>query len=249
MFNKIKISLLVSLLALTIVFSISGCSKKSKVNQKQTQKTESKAVTESKPTDTNQAPQKQPEEQQAEQVKEPNELPPVEIPDVGPKTVKLETSMGDIFIELNEEAAPVTVKNFLKYVESGFFDGTIFHRVMPNFMVQGGGFTENMQRKQILPPIINEAGNGLTNSRGTISMARTDNPHSATSQFFINHRDNSNLDYGGPSNPGYAVFGKVVKGMEVVNAIAVVKTTMKAGMQDVPVEPVVIKSARLVSGQ
>ena len=250
MFNKIKISLLVSLLALTIIFSISGCSEKSEeVTQKQTQKTESNAVTESKPTDANPAPQIQPEEQQAEQIKEPNEQPPVEIPDVGPKTVKLETSMGDIFIELNEEAAPVTVKNFLKYVESGFFDGTIFHRVMPNFMVQGGGFTENMQRKQTLPPIINEAGNGLTNSRGTISMARTDNPHSATSQFFINHRDNSNLDYGGPSNPGYAVFGKVVKGMEVVDAIAVVKTTMKAGMRDVPVEPVVIKSVRLVSGQ
>ena len=163
----------------------------------------------------------------------------------GPKQVKLETSMGDIVIELNEEAAAVTVKNFLRYVEEGFYDGTIFHRVIPNFMIQGGGFTADMRRKQTLEPIINEAANGLKNDRGTITMARTNDPDSATSQFFINHKDNDFLNYAQGRNPGYAVFGKVVEGMNVVDAIAAVGTTMRRGMQDVPVEPVVIKSATL----
>jgi len=161
--------------------------------------------------------------------------------------VKLETSMGNIFIELNEQAAPVTVKNFLGYVEEGFYDGTIFHRVIPDFMIQGGGFTAEMVQKQTHDPVINEANNGLKNERGTIAMARTNDPNSATCQFFINHRDNGPLNYVENVNPGYAVFGKVIEGMDVVDAIASVKTTTRMGMNDVPVESVVIKSARVVS--
>jgi len=161
--------------------------------------------------------------------------------------VKLETSMGNIFIELNEQAAPVTVKNFLGYVEEGFYDGTIFHRVIPDFMIQGGGFTAEMVQKQTHDPVINEANNGLKNERGTIAMARTNDPNSATCQFFINHRDNGPLNYVENVNPGYAVFGKVIEGMDVVDAIASVKTTTRMGYKDVPVKPVVIKSARVVS--
>lgn len=161
--------------------------------------------------------------------------------------VKLQTSMGDIVIELNEEAAPVTVKNFLQYVEDGFFDGKIFHRVMPNFMVQGGGFTEDMSQGQTRDQIVNEAANGLKNDRGTLAMARTNDPNSATAQFFINHNDNDFLNYSGAANPGYAVFGKTVEGMDVVDAIASVKTTTKQGMDDVPAEPVTIISASVVS--
>jgi len=166
-----------------------------------------------------------------------------------PKKVKLETSMGEIVIELNEEAAPVTVKNFLRYVEEGFFDGTIFHRVIPDFMIQGGGFTPDMRQKKTHAPIVNEAGNGLKNARGTITMARTNEPDSATSQFFINHKNNDFLNYAGPGKPGYAVFGKVIEGMETVDKIAAVKTATRMGMRDVPVEPVVIKSVQVVSSR
>ena len=161
--------------------------------------------------------------------------------------VKLETSMGNIVIELNEQAAPVTVKNFLGYVEEGFFDGTIFHRVIPGFMIQGGGFTTEMEQKETRGPIINEAANGLKNERGTIAMARQNDPDSATCQFFINHRDNGPLDYVENIRPGYTVFGKVTEGMDIVDAIASVVTTTRMGYNDVPVEPVVIQSARAVS--
>ena len=168
--------------------------------------------------------------------------------------VKLETSMGNIVIELDEQAAPVTVKNFLGYVEAGFYDGTIFHRVIPGFMIQGGGFTEQMVRKKTRDPIINESRNGLSNKRGAIAMARGPNPNSATAQFFINHRDNDVLDYVDDKSAGYAVFGKVTEGMDVVDAIASVKTTTvkitRNGkddtMEDVPVEPVTIQSAKVV---
>ncbi len=160
--------------------------------------------------------------------------------------VKLETSMGNIVIELNEQAAPVTVRNFLGYVEAGFYDGVIFHRVIPGFMIQGGGFTEQMTRKKTRDPIINEAKNGLSNMRGTIAMARTSDPNSATSQFFINHSDNDFLNYIDENKAGYAVFGKVTEGMDVVDAIAAVKTTTKNGMDDVPVESVTIQSAKIV---
>ena len=169
--------------------------------------------------------------------------------DTGQKQVKLETSMGDIVIELNEEASPITVKNFLRYVEEDFYDGTIFHRVIPDFMVQVGGFTADMREKQTHQPIVNEARNGLKNDRGTIAMARTANPDSATSQFFINHKNNDFLNYAGQNKPGYTVFGKVVEGIDVVDAIAAVKTTRKGQYSDVPVEPVVIKSAKVVSGK
>ena len=165
------------------------------------------------------------------------------------KMVKLETSRGDIIVELNEEAAPVTVKNFLKYMEEGFYDGTIFHRVIPNFMIQAGGFTVDMQEKRTYEPIVNEANNGLKNNRGTIAMARTNEPNSATSQFFINHKDNDFLNYAGRDKPGYAVFGRTIEGMDVVDAIAAVKTTQKGRYSDVPVEPVVIKSASVVPGR
>jgi cyclophilin family peptidyl-prolyl cis-trans isomerase len=163
-----------------------------------------------------------------------------------PKKVKLETNFGDIVIELDEKAAPVTVKNFLMYVEEAFYDGTIFHRVIPNFMIQGGGFTPDMVQKKAHPPITNEAKNGLKNDRGTIAMARTNNPNSATSQFFINHKNNDFLNYAGPDKPGYAVFGKVIDGIETVDKIAAVKTTQKGPHANVPVEPVVIKSAKVI---
>jgi len=163
------------------------------------------------------------------------------------KSVKLETSMGTIVIELNEQAAPITVKNFLGYVEEGFYDGTIFHRVIPDFMIQGGGFTDQMVEKQTREAIINEAKNGLKNERGTIAMARKPHPDSATVQFFINHRDNAPLNYVENGNPGYAVFGKIIEGMDVVDAIASVNTTTRMGYNDVPVKAVVIKSARVVS--
>ena len=166
-----------------------------------------------------------------------------------PKKVKLETSMGEIVIELNEEAAPVTVKNFLRYVEDGFFDGTIFHRVIPDFMIQGGGFTADMRQRKTHAPIVNEGDNGLKNARGTIAMARTGDPDSATSQFFINHKNSEFLDYAGPEKPGYAVFGKVTEGMDVVDAIAAVKTARKGSYSDVPVKPVVIKSVQVVSSR
>jgi cyclophilin family peptidyl-prolyl cis-trans isomerase len=161
--------------------------------------------------------------------------------------VKLQTSMGDIVIKLDEQAAPVTVKNFIGYVEEGFFDGKIFHRVIPDFMIQGGGFTAEMSQDKTREPIVNEAANGLKNERGTIAMARTNDPNSATAQFFINHKDNEFLNYVSDANPGYAVFGKTVEGMDVVDAIASVETTTKQGMGDVPVEPVVMVSAEVVS--
>jgi len=167
--------------------------------------------------------------------------------DAKPTRVKLETTMGNIVIELDEKAAPITVRNFLTYVEEGFYNGTVFHRVKSNFMIQGGGFTADMTQKQTHPPIINESQNGLKNYRGTIAMARTEDPNSATSQFFINHKNNDFLDYAGPDKPGYAVFGKVVEGMDTVDKIAAVKTATRGGMHGVPVTPVVIKSAKVIS--
>lgn len=178
-----------------------------------------------------------------------NVQPNVKTAKSGKTMVELETSMGNIVIELDETAAPLTVKNFLAYVEEGFYAGTIFHRVIPDFMIQTGGFTAQMTRKQTHSPVINEANNGLKNDRGTISMARTSDPDSATSQFFINHKNNASLNYIAGRNPGYAVFGKVAEGMDVVDAIAAVRTTVRTDlrMEDVPVVPVVIKSAKVIS--
>jgi cyclophilin family peptidyl-prolyl cis-trans isomerase len=160
-----------------------------------------------------------------------------------PKVV-MKTSMGEITIELDRAKAPVTVENFLQYVEAGHYDGTIFHRVIPRFMIQGGGFTADMQQKPTRPAIKNEAGNGLKNLTGTIAMARTSVVDSATSQFFINVADNAALDHRGetPQDFGYAVFGKVVAGMDVVQEIESVPTRAQGGHQNVPVTPVVIES-------
>jgi cyclophilin family peptidyl-prolyl cis-trans isomerase len=163
--------------------------------------------------------------------------------------VKMETSEGVIVIELYPEKAPDTVKNFLSYVDEGFYDGTIFHRVIPNFMIQGGGFTEDMQQKPTHDPIKNEADNGLKNDRGTVAMARTANPDSATAQFFINLKDNDFLNHTGKNlrGWGYAVFGKVTDGMDVVDKIATVPTGIHPkGLQDVPKTPIVIKKVTRV---
>jgi cyclophilin family peptidyl-prolyl cis-trans isomerase len=157
--------------------------------------------------------------------------------------VVFETTKGNVTIELYAEQAPVSVENFLEYVDVGHFDGTIFHRVIPGFMIQGGGFTEDMQQKPTRDPIKNEADNGLKNERGTLAMARTSDIHSATSQFFVNVADNAFLDHGG-RDFGYAVFGKVADGMNVVDDIVGVPTGGKGGHQDVPLEPVVIRSAK-----
>ena len=154
--------------------------------------------------------------------------------------VQLETNHGVIVLELDANAAPKTVENFVTYVEDGFFDGTIFHRVIKDFMIQGGGFTEELARKPTKNPINNEAKADIPNVRGTLAMARTQNPHSATSQFFINVVDNHYLNKNDRS-AGYAVFGKVLEGMDIVDSISTVKTGIKSGMQDVPVEPVLIK--------
>lgn len=163
--------------------------------------------------------------------------------------VKLETSLGDIVIELNEDKAPVTVANFLGYVNDGFYNGTIFHRVIKNFMIQGGGFTQEFQQKTTKAAIENEADNGLSNKRGAVAMARTNDPHSATAQFFINTVDNGFLDFQAkvPSGWGYAVFGEVIEGMDVVDAIREVDTTMRGPHQDVPAEDIVIIKATVIN--
>ena len=162
--------------------------------------------------------------------------------------VLMETSLGNIKIELDQAKAPVTVKNLLSYVDEKFYDGTIFHRVINNFMIQGGGFTQDMQQKKTKAPVKNEAGNGLKNKRGTIAMARTMVVDSATAQFFINVIDNDFLDHRDetPQGFGYAVFGKVSEGMDVVDKIKAVRTGSKMGSSDVPLEAVVIKSVKMV---
>ena len=156
--------------------------------------------------------------------------------------VTLTTTLGDISLEMFDEEAPVSVANFVQYVEDGFFEDTIFHRVIPNFMIQGGGHLSDMSRKETRDPIKNEADNGLRNQRGTLSMARTADINSATSQFFINVADNAFLDHGS-RDFGYAVFARVTDGMDVVDSIAAVQTGNLAGHQDVPLEPITITGA------
>jgi len=161
--------------------------------------------------------------------------------------VKFETNMGPIVIEVFEDEAPVTAANFIEYVKSGFYDGTIFHRVIPGFVVQGGGMAPGMAQKATRSPIVNEASKAPKNARGTLSMARTMHPDSATSQFFINLVDNRSLDFRGPGpGAGYCVFGKIVEGMEAVDAMAKVKTGRRPPHADVPVEDIVLVSARVV---
>jgi peptidyl-prolyl cis-trans isomerase B (cyclophilin B) len=159
-------------------------------------------------------------------------------------TVRMQTSQGTIVLDLDSAKAPKTVANFVEYAKAGFYDGTIFHRVIPGFMIQGGGFEPGMKQKDTRAPIQNEADNGLKNDEGSIAMARTSNPHSATAQFFINVKDNGFLNHTAP-NPqgwGYCVFGKVVEGMDVVHDIEKVSTTSRAGHQDVPAEDVIIET-------
>jgi cyclophilin family peptidyl-prolyl cis-trans isomerase len=168
-----------------------------------------------------------------------------------PKVV-IHTSMGDIGLELYADQAPVSVENFIRYANSGFYDGTVFHRVISHFMIQGGGLTPDLTDKPTSEPIINEAINGLSNKRGTVAMARTGNPHSATSQFFINVQDNGNLDYTDQNSSrgwGYAVFGKVTSGMDVVDKIRFVETRTVPPYSDVPVEPVLINSVDVVGSE
>ena len=168
-----------------------------------------------------------------------------EKPSANPQ-VMLETSKGNIVLELYASTAPDTVKNFLSYVDHKFYDGTVFHRVIPNFMIQGGGFTADMKQKPAKSPIDNEADNGLKNDRGTIAMARTQDPHSATCQFFINTVNNDFLNYKSQTRQGwgYAVFGRVMRGMQVVDSISVVKTGTRGMFRDVPIQPVVILKVR-----
>jgi cyclophilin family peptidyl-prolyl cis-trans isomerase len=160
--------------------------------------------------------------------------------------VRFETSHGGFTIQLYEREAPLSVANFLKYVDDGFFDGTIFHRIVPGFVIQGGGLTADFEQKATREPVQNEAANGLLNERGTLSMARTNAPHSGTSQFFVNLKDNDFLDYR-PGNHGYAVFGKVTEGMEAVDRIAAVRTGRRQGYTDAPLEDVLVTSARRVT--
>ena len=163
--------------------------------------------------------------------------------------ILMTTTVGPMTLELDADNAPKTVENFLSYVSSGFYDGTIFHRVINNFMVQGGGFTADMEQKATQAPIENEANNGLKNAQGTIAMARTQDPHSATAQFFINVQDNDFLNHTGENMQGwgYAVFGKVTEGEDVLDKIRCVQTGSHAGHQDVPVEPIIIESVAIIS--
>jgi len=162
--------------------------------------------------------------------------------------VELKTTLGTIVVELDVEKAPLTVENFLQYVKDGHYDGTVFHRVIPGFMIQGGGFTADFKEKATRAPIRNEAGNGLRNATGTLAMARRPDPHSATAQFFINVADNNSLNFRFPTQEGYGytVFGKVVKGMDVVERIVKLQTGPgPAGHQNVPVKPIIIESAKV----
>jgi peptidyl-prolyl cis-trans isomerase B (cyclophilin B) len=159
--------------------------------------------------------------------------------------ITLKTSMGDIVIELDHEKAPKSCENFEQYVRDGHYDGTIFHRVISSFMIQGGGFLPDMMQKATRDPIENEAANGLSNVSGSIAMARTTAPHSATAQFFINVKDNAFLDHPGQDGWGYCVFGRVTDGMDVVERIKAADTTTKAGHSDVPAEPIVIEKAEI----
>ncbi len=160
--------------------------------------------------------------------------------------IRFETTLGDFTVDLFEKEAPETVVNFLKYIDSGFFDGTIFHRIVPGFVIQGGGFTEDMSQKRTQPPIKNEANNGMKNLRGTLSMARTNDVNSATSQFFVNLKDNDFLDHKA-GNFGYAVFARVTDGMDVIDKIAAVATGRRSGFEDVPTEAVVMRRVHRIA--
>lgn len=160
--------------------------------------------------------------------------------------VLMQTNLGDIKLELDQEKAPATVENFVSYAKEGFYEGTVFHRVIRDFMIQGGGFGEDLARKNTRQAIRNEAKNGLKNLRGTIAMARTSMPHSATSQFFINHQDNASLDYPSRDGWGYCVFGRVIEGMDIVDKIAEQPVGNANRMQNVPTNPIIIKKVTII---
>jgi peptidyl-prolyl cis-trans isomerase A (cyclophilin A) len=170
---------------------------------------------------------------------------PILVTDVTQPGARVQTSLGDFVIELDPENAPITVSNFLQYVDDGFYDGTTFHRVILDFVVQGGGLTPDLVEKETRSPIINESDNGLLNVRGAVAMARSDDPDSATAQFFVNLADNPDLD-ASPDGPGYAVFGRVIEGMDVVDQIALIPTEQRDGLSDVPVEDVVIENVEQI---
>ncbi len=215
MFSKTFMNLFVCVTIMAVLLCAGGCEEeKESVTQTETKKPAAKPIAAPKAAPTS----------------------------AGPILVKMQTSKGDILIELNKEKAPITVKNFVDYVNEGHYSGKIFHRVIKGFMIQGGNFDIGMKRAATKPMIVNEAKNGLKNVRGAIAMARTSNPNSATDQFYICDKDNPFLNYA-PGKPGYAVFGKVVEGMETVDAIASVQT--RAG--DVPVTPVIIISAKVIT--
>lgn len=179
------------------------------------------------------------EESEAMETQDPTNANPVAV---------IHTSLGDIRLELFADQAPISVENFIAYAEDGFYDGTIFHRVISHFMIQGGGMTPDLKPKPTAEPIKNEAANGISNARGTIAMARTSAPDSATSQFFINVQDNPNLDKN-PTSAGYAVFGQVIEGMDVVDEIRFVETSSQPPYHDVPVEPVTIESVEIIPAE
>lgn len=168
---------------------------------------------------------------------------------VEPIKVQMDTTAGKIVLELDPSKAPITVDNFIRYVKAGFYEGTIFHRVIENFMIQGGGMDENMRDRPTHEPIKNEANNGLSNLAMTVSMARTNDPDSATAQFFINLVDNQRLNYSSPQNQGYAVFGKVIEGEDVVKKIGKSKTGVRGYFTDVPTETVTIQKMSIISGK
>jgi cyclophilin family peptidyl-prolyl cis-trans isomerase len=225
-----------------IVLLCSGCPKTGN-DQKAPEKGEVIKGDESKETEPNVTEPKIEEQETKIKESDTQDTPKTENP-----VVLMETSMGSIKIELFKEQAPVSVQNFLDYMNEKFYEGTIFHRVIPNFVIQGGGLTEDMTKKTTRPPIKNEAGNGISNTRGTVAMARTSYINSATSQFYINLRDNTALDHRDESseNYGYCVFGKVIDGMEVVDSISRVPRERRGHHSDVPVKPVIIKSVRIL---
>lgn len=243
MTKKAKLTIITLLLA-TICVPFAGCRKQ----QTPVEDPQTKGGT-TTPTENKILEKGDPLEKLEPQTKKAADTTPAADSSIPTIQVMLETGKGDIVIELNAVKAPITVENFIRYVDEGFYNGTIFHRIIPNFMIQGGGMNPNLSEKPTHSPILNEASNGLKNLRGTISMARTGLPHSATSQFFINHNDNAALDYGSPqSRDGYAVFGIVVKGMDVVDAI-VMAPTKNTGERSAPINPVQIKTATVISGR
>lgn len=247
-FQDVRSGVLIALLAALLIGA--GCGSEPEPESAE----DAPAIAETAPPPTEdvvEEPEPEPEPEAAPKAPEPPpaKAAPKKAPPPPPKNprVVISTTKGDMTIELDPDKAPETVKNFLSYVDEGFYAGTVFHRVIPGFMIQGGGHTADLAKKPTKDPIRNEATNGLKNARGTISMARTANPHSATSQFFINHADNAMLNNGPQNGWGYAVFGKVVEGMDVLDAIAQSPTGNKAGMGDVPLETITIKSIKRAS--